>query len=65
MTVSVVPAVTPASDTVPLLANDATVWLKPARSSVAPVATLCAEAALSVFTAPAFNVPCATFVAPV
>jgi hypothetical protein len=30
-----------------------------------PDATLCAEAALKVLAAPAFSVPCATFVAPV
>jgi hypothetical protein len=63
-TVSVVPGTVPTSDTVPLLATDATVWLKPARSSVAPLATLKALALLKVLAAPARKVPAATLVAP-
>jgi hypothetical protein len=65
VTVSVVPGTVPSSDTVPLLAIDATVWLLPARSSVAPVATVKALALLSVLAAPARKVPAATLVAPV
>jgi hypothetical protein len=62
--VSVVPGV-PSSDTVPLLAIDAIVWLWPARSSVAPAATVKALALLKVLAAPARKVPAATLVAPV
>ncbi|MCY1216770.1 hypothetical protein D9M72_286570 [compost metagenome] len=65
VTVSTVPGVLPCRFTVPALVRPATRWLKPARSSVAPAATVCTEAALSVLTAPARNVPRATSVAPV
>jgi hypothetical protein len=64
VTVSVVPGTVPSTDTVPLLATEATVWLKPARSSVAPLATLKALALLKVLSAPARKVPAATLVAP-
>ncbi|WP_395345558.1 hypothetical protein [Variovorax sp. UC122_21] len=64
MTVSVVPGTAPTSDTVPPLASDATVWLKPARSSVAPAATVCDEPALSAFVAVVLSTPCRTSVPP-
>ncbi|MNQ93034.1 hypothetical protein D3C85_1084790 [compost metagenome] len=65
VTVSTVPGVLPCRLTVPALVRPATRWLKPVRSSVAPAATVCAEAALSVWLAPARRVPWATSVAPV
>ncbi|MCY1212029.1 hypothetical protein D9M72_237560 [compost metagenome] len=64
LTVSVVPGTAPTSETVPLWAIDARVWLLPARSSVAPVATVKGLALLSTLAAPARRVPAATLVAP-
>ncbi|MNQ93939.1 hypothetical protein D3C85_1094280 [compost metagenome] len=54
----------PSKLSVPLLVRAATCWLRPAVSSVAPGAMVCAELALKVSTAPARKVPCATVVAP-
>ena len=48
----------------PALVRLGTVWLKPLRSSVPPLATVAAELGLNVFSAPARNVPALTFVAP-
>ena len=47
----------------PALVRLGTVWLKPLRSSVPPLATVTAEFGLNVFGAPARNVPALTFVA--
>ena len=42
-----------------------TVWLKPLRSSVPPLATVNADVGLNALSAPALNVPAFTAVAPV
>lgn len=65
VTVRVVPGAVPTSETVPPLVIDAMVWLRPARSSVAPDATVKALALLRVLAAPARKVPAVTLVAPV
>ena len=49
----------------PAPAIEPTVWLKPLRSSVPPLATVNADVGLNAFTAPALNVPAFTVVAPV
>src|SRR5579871_202271 len=52
------------SETVPAPARDATVWLKPLRSSVAPPATVVADPDANAFAAPARSVPPLTVVVP-
>ncbi len=50
--------------TLPAPASDPTAWLRLARSSVAPLATVTALLMPKVLTAPAFRVPDDTVVAP-
>jgi len=50
--------------TKPALVRPDTVWLKPLRSSVPPLATVTAEFGLNVFAAPARKLPVLMFVGP-